>query len=60
MAYIDVINDFCKTFGFPFDDTTSAQDMRLFLDSFIHFKGEAFVKDYTEIIYARINLKQPK
>jgi len=59
-AYIEVINDFYKSFDIPHDFKTPAQKLRMYLDSFIHFKGESFIKDFTEILYAWTNIEQPK
>ena len=59
-AYIEVIDAFNKTFTIPYSKAISYQKMRLLLDSFSHYKGETYIKDFTEIIYMWIHKDQPK
>jgi len=57
---IQIIHDFWKAYNFPEDLVMEQHELRLVLDSFTHFRKEELIKDYNEIVNARLKRRETK
>jgi len=59
-GYLKLISDFYIYFNIPHDSITVHHDMRLYLDSYLHYSGKAWAKEYTDILKARQAMQKHK
>jgi len=55
---IKLIHEFWQVYEFQEDEILDDQELRLFFDSFIHFKDENFIIDGKNIAFARMKLRK--
>lgn len=54
---LEIIHEFWKVYNVPEDETMDDQELRLFFDSYLHYKEKGFIEDGRSIAFTRLKYR---